>query len=318
MRCLLIGNYGVDNLGDEALRQYFLDAFPDIEWFVVSAQPSASEYARLPLGVRSFLGSKWGRTLKAYCEADAVVFGGGSLWTDVESVFACVLWSLHARVARLFGKPYFLAFQGIGPFNTRIGERLARRAVEHAAFVSVRDEASAARLAAWGMDTKFVQTFDPIFSALQKQKNNTNEKNVCTIIPRGNSSEHLMQKALSYLRMHPYIHRLDIVLMQPEHPGEQAMATRLERELGLPATIIPARTLFDLMKGVGASVMVISERFHGALAAIAAGIEVQIVSQGHGDKLAELSRLIDRGFSAEDAHALIATGEAALRNALQR
>jgi polysaccharide pyruvyl transferase CsaB len=318
MNCLLIGNYGVANLGDEALRQYFLDTFPEVEWLVVSAHPSANEYARLPFGIRSLFRSNWLRTLAAYRQVDAVVFGGGSLWTDVESVKACFLWSLHACAARLYGKKIILAFQGVGPFRTRVGERLARAVVRRAAFISVRDRASAERLKKWGMDTKFVQTFDPIFSAMEKQKMNSTAKNVCSIIPRGNSSEKLMETALSYLRMTPHIHHLNILLMQPDHPGEQAMAVRLERELGLPASIIAVRTLSDLMKGVGDGIMVISERFHGALAALAAGVEVQIVSQGSGDKLAELSDLVDHGFNAETADELIAAGEAALRTALQR
>ena len=31
MRLLLVGNYGVGNLGDEALREYFLKRFPEVQ-----------------------------------------------------------------------------------------------------------------------------------------------------------------------------------------------------------------------------------------------------------------------------------------------
>lgn len=316
MRCLLIGNYGVGNMGDEALREYFLGAFPDIQWIVLSANPTGSEKHRLPLGIRSFFSFRWISTLSAFRQVDAVVFGGGSLWTDVESVYACFLWSLHACVACMFRKPVFLASQGIGPFKTRAGERLARWVVRNAAFVSVRDEESMKRIEGWGLNRKIVQTFDPVFSLMFKQKMNHHVKNVCTIIPRANSSEVLMNKALSVLRMHPYIHTVLILLMQPDDPMEKGMATRLERELGLPARIVPVRTLSDLMKGVAGSTMVVSERFHGALATLACGVDLDIVSQGKGDKLGTLRDKIAAGFDEAAALGLIYDGEQELRRAL--
>ncbi|MBI5155969.1 hypothetical protein HZA45_01700, partial [Candidatus Peregrinibacteria bacterium] len=97
MRCVLIGNYGTGNFGDEALRSYFLKSFPEIEWQVVSARPTADELPRLPAGPRSLFTTKWFRTIKALRHCDAVVFGGGTLFTDSESVFACFLWWLHVR-----------------------------------------------------------------------------------------------------------------------------------------------------------------------------------------------------------------------------
>lgn len=308
MNCLLIGNYGVDNLGDEALRDYFLDAFPDITWTVLSAAPKAPhELPRLPFGLRSFLSGRWMKTIAAYRQCDAVVFGGGSLFTDVESVKACFLWTWHASLAFLLRRPVFLASQGMGPYKTKIGERLARFVARRAQFVSVRDVASYQRVASWGLSTEIIQTFDPVFSVMEKQKVVNRSKNVCTIIPRANSSDALMQSAISLLRMRPYIHHLQIVLMQPDDEGEQAIARRLERELGLQATVINARTLRELMKGVGNSAIVLSQRFHGALAALASGVEVEILPQGTGDKMHELQQLINNGKA--DVPTLLATVE---------
>jgi polysaccharide pyruvyl transferase WcaK-like protein len=316
MRALLIGNYGVGNMGDEALKTYFLDAFPEIDWIVLSAHPQPGEVARLPAGIRSLVSGRWIGTLRAFRKADAVVFGGGSLWTDVESVFACVLWSLHASAAITLRKPYYLAFQGIGPFKTKAGESLARWAVRHAAFVSVRDRASAERIRSWGLNREIVQTFDPVFSVMAQEKSHRRSTNVCTIIPRMNSSEELMQKAMTLVRMRPHIQHVRVLLMQPEEAGEQAIARRLERELGLPATTLPVTTLAALMQGVAGSTIVLSQRFHGALAALAEGVDTEIVSQGEDDKLAALRNLVDRGFDAAAALKLVATGEQALRQAL--
>ena len=83
MKCLLVGNFGVGNLGDEALKDYFLQEFSTVDWTVVSADPQGEkEVARLPGGVRSLLKLQWFKTLFAYRSCDAIVFGGGSLFTD--------------------------------------------------------------------------------------------------------------------------------------------------------------------------------------------------------------------------------------------
>ncbi|MEK7137506.1 MAG: polysaccharide pyruvyl transferase family protein, partial [Patescibacteria group bacterium] len=142
MQYLLVGNYGVSNAGDEILREYFLERFPEIDWKVLSAHPEKGEFPRFPAGLRSFFSLRWLSTLRELRKADGMVFGGGSLLTDTESVRACFIWFLHAAAAWLLHKPIILAFQGIGPFRTKAGEWCSRWVVRRAAFISVRDEES--------------------------------------------------------------------------------------------------------------------------------------------------------------------------------
>jgi polysaccharide pyruvyl transferase WcaK-like protein len=146
MSYLLVGNYGVGNAGDEILRSYFLDRFPECQFLVLSASPREGELSRFPAGIRSFLSCRWLRTMRALWQSHGLVFGGGSLLTDVESPHACFVWWIHALFAWALRKPYYLAFQGIGPFRTRLGEALARFVVQRATFISVRDTQSLFRL----------------------------------------------------------------------------------------------------------------------------------------------------------------------------
>jgi len=289
MRCVLVGNYGVANLGDEALRDYFLHTFTTIEWVVVSAHPyNPNEVPRLPGGLRSLFTTNWWKTVKVIRSSDALVFGGGSLFTDVESVYACFLWSVHAWTAIFLGKPVHLAFQGMGPYKTRVGEWLARSVARKAASISVRDEASVHRLEAWGLSTKVVQTFDPVFSFMVSQKKDHITKNVFIVIPRHNSGELLKKQMLQMLAETSNIEDVHIVLMQPDDAAEQATADALHSALPVPATIVPVRTMEELMEEVSGVTCVLTQRFHGALAALAAGSTVSIVTQGEGDKLSQL------------------------------
>lgn len=315
MQCLLIGNYGVQNLGDEALKEYFLQAFPDIQWTVVSASPAKGELSRLPGGFRSFFHFSWMRTLSAYSKTDAVVFGGGSLWTDVESFYACFLWSLHAAVAIFFRKPVFLAFQGIGPFRTRIGLTLARWVVQNVQFVSVRDEASYTRVQAWGIKN-VIQTFDPVFLVMCSYKRQPSTQRICIVIPRHNSSTSMVQTLDASAEMKE-AEEVHILSMQPDDIDEQHVIEAMQKTCARPSSVVYVRTLDDLMKEVSRSFYVITERFHGALAALAVNVPQTIVTQSHGDKLSALLYAITKNpESASDMRVLVQKGEEALRRTL--
>ncbi|MFA7682234.1 MAG: polysaccharide pyruvyl transferase family protein [Candidatus Peribacteraceae bacterium] len=309
MRALLVGSYGKANLGDEALRAYFLTTFPDVQWCVTTAQPKSDrDVPHLPCGIRSFF-CPWWKTLQALYQADVVVFGGGSLFTDTESFYACILWWWHALIFWLFRKRVVLAFQGIGPFKNRVGEWCTRWAVRRAALLTVRDTASYARVQSWGLNTKVVLSFDPIFSFIKKQNLDISTKNILIIIPRMNSSASFQDRARNLAQERPW-QEVRILSLQPDAEAEQAVCRELASACG-GATIVPVRTLDTLCQEVAVSALVLTQRYHGALAALALQKEWQTIPQAKGDKLAELLR--------EDKHVLeerVIAGESALRSIL--
>jgi polysaccharide pyruvyl transferase WcaK-like protein len=310
MHCLLIGNYGVGNLGDDALREYFLRRLPDVDWTVVTvAGERTDEVPRLPLGLRSVF-KPWWKTLAAIWRADAVVFGGGSLFTDIESVFACILWGWHAFVARLFRKPVLLAFQGIGPFRTKTGERIARRVVSSAAFLSVRDAASFARVKSWRKHTNVIQTSDPVILLLLEQNRVIQPKNVFTLIPRGNSSQSFLSRARE-LGTDASFGSVMILSLHPDAEDDCSVCRSIAASIP-GASIREIRSLDALVSAIAGSSFVLSARYHGALAALALGIPYEAVPQGEGDKLASL-----RSISSPDALRIAALeGEKALKGVL--
>jgi polysaccharide pyruvyl transferase CsaB len=313
MRCALIGNYGVGNVGDEALRDFFVQRFPEVDWVIFSANPEESnETARLPAGLRSLVSGRWVRTLRELRRCDGVVFGGGSLFTDVESTFACFLWWMHARVAGMLGKPTFFAFQGIGPFRGRVGQWFARDVLKRARFASVRDASSAERVKKWSLNAKVIQSFDPVFSLMVSSSSEARSTNVLIAIPRRNSSA-IFQNRLKEVMHGGQYEKVFLVPMQAKDPAEhEACKCLLEAFPGM--TMQPVSTLEALTERVSRASFVLSERYHGALCALALGIPFEVVSQGEGDKLSEL-----RGFTAADAprlRASIEAAEQALREAL--
>ncbi|MDD5055143.1 MAG: polysaccharide pyruvyl transferase family protein [Candidatus Peribacteraceae bacterium] len=314
MRCLLIGNYGVGNLGDEALREYFLREFPEVEWTVLSANPGKSnEVPRLPFGVRSLFATWW-RTIGAYRRVDAVVFGGGSLFTDSESSFACLLWWWHAFVARLFRKPLFMAFQGVGPLRAFRSIWLTKWVFGRAAFISVRDEASLKRLKGWNLGTEPILAFDPIFTLFASRKRQVNEQRVLVIIPRDNSGEEFLVAVSGKLA-----NSWDSVRVLLMRPGEEErhVARQIQSMAKAPCQVAEITTQDQLLGEISKANEVVTQRYHGALAAMALDVPVTIVPQSAGDKLQELHFLAGSDKSAEVLLRRVERGIEGLTSALR-
>lgn len=289
VRYLLAGNYGVSNLGDEALKEYFASAFPGVEWIVLSANPEEGEVVRFPAGVHSLLRTKWTQTLSALRSSNGLVFGGGTLFTDTESVHACFVWFMHALFCILFRKPYFLAFQGVGPFRTRMGEQLARAVFRRAQFISVRDAASLQCVEAWKLNKKIVQSFDPVLSLLQEHSRTYRTENVLILIPRWNSGTSFRKQSVTLARSRSW-EEVVILSLEPGNLAEQAECASLQRELNSIAStrIIAIHSLDDLVREVGRGAKILSERYHGALTALALKKDLEVCSRDRSDKLGSL------------------------------
>lgn len=312
MRCVLVGNYGVGNIGDEALKEYFLGTFPDVEWTVISAHPRASnEVPRLPLGLRSLF-APWWKTIAAIRRADALVFGGGSLFTDIESVWACLIWRSYASVATLFGTPYCMAFQGVGPWKTTLGRKLTLKTYRHAAFISVRDEKSLARAVELRPGREPVLSFDPAYAHFSAYPSSQPPSGrVLAVIPRLNSDEAFFSRVAALAQ--DKWDRVTILLMEPE--ADRAAAGKLK--LLLPAAqTVDIRSVRQLLDEVSAASFVVCQRFHGALAALALGRAFDVVPQGAGDKMATLKEAAADPVRRAAWLELVRTGAEALRNAL--
>lgn len=289
MRCVLVGNYGVGNIGDEALKEFFLREYSDVEWTVVSGSPSSvSEVARLPMGIRSLF-SPWWRTFIAIRNADAVVFGGGSLFTDIESVWACVLWSSYVLVARLCGTPYFLAFQGAGPWQTFLGWRLSLWAYKGASFVSVRDEESLKRVGDFKTHSEPLLTFDPAFARFSQARKQSEHKSNLIIIPRANATEEFYRAVSS--KLPEFGGNVTVLLLEPEKEGHAMKRLQYMCE---HCRVVSICTVDELLAEMSSGSYVLTQRYHGALAALALDVPVEIIPQAVGDKMDTLRESLQR------------------------
>lgn len=165
-RVLVMGAYGQDNLGDEALLEVHLQQLRRYDLAVLSSNPAQTSARYGVPSVRTY-GEGRLRTLAAFARADALVYGGGSLLKELKpphSAYQVVgnvaLASLAGRAA---GKRVAMSAMGAERLPSAKGRSLARRAVDRAHLVMVRDEASAALLRSLGVERAPLVTADPVF-----------------------------------------------------------------------------------------------------------------------------------------------------------
>jgi polysaccharide pyruvyl transferase WcaK-like protein len=313
MQFLLVGNYGTGNLGDELLREYFLKTFSEVEWTVVVAdagcrlQVADTTIPRLPFGLRSLLTTPWWRTIAALRRSDGMVFGGGTLFTDIESVKAPMLWWWHAFFAWIFRKKIILAFQGIGPFRTGIGAWCSRWVVARAELTIVRDAESFQRIASW-KKKRCVLSFDPVLSLFAAEKREVGGS-VFVVIPRANATQEFMERAtVMWQQRKGEWSGVRIVSLEPENADEVRICDALARSM--QASVVAVKTFEELRDALRDAAYVLTQRYHGAIAAMGLGVVFEAVPQQAGDKLEAV-----QGMDRSEALQSITVGEQALREA---
>jgi polysaccharide pyruvyl transferase WcaK-like protein len=163
-RVFLVGLYGVENVGDDAIRLAVERSAPALGATV--HRYAVRRAARDARAVR--LRGGWRAYLAAIHEADTVALGGGGLLKDEGHAllrgYGILLELLAtALVARALRRRVALLAIGAGPIHTRRGRWLVRAVATLAHVRQVRDEDSAQTLRALGVRSVEVTT-DPTFT----------------------------------------------------------------------------------------------------------------------------------------------------------
>lgn len=164
-RIALLGWYGSDNAGDEAVLQSVVASlkergFSNLLALSIHPQHTAAKYSVDSVS-RSLISPA---TLRALWGADALILGGGGLIQDSSSVYNLPLYAFYVALARLRGIAVIGWGLGAGPLHTRLGRMLAASIVRSSRYFSVRDIGSRRALEKAGAGKPRVTvTADPAF-----------------------------------------------------------------------------------------------------------------------------------------------------------
>ncbi|MBR3281123.1 MAG: polysaccharide pyruvyl transferase CsaB [Clostridia bacterium] len=138
---LISGYYGFNNTGDEAMIETMssLLAKRDCSLTVLSSNPDRTKEL---YNVRAYNRFKLSEVIKAIKKADIIVSGGGTLFQDITSKKSIWYYLGIIKLAQLFHKKVVVAFQGMGPIDTKYYRRMTRKTLNKKSvrFIGLRDE----------------------------------------------------------------------------------------------------------------------------------------------------------------------------------
>lgn len=164
MRAVLCGYYGKGNGGDEALLATLLQMLPaHVTPVVLSGEPAETKRC---YGVEAHDRMSPPAVFQALRNADALIWGGGSLMQDTTGPISPLYYGGLMLLAQQMGLKTIAWAQGIGPIQRHWIRRFTQTVFARCSAVSVRDVGSAKQLAAWKVP--FTLAPDPVW-ALQAQ-----------------------------------------------------------------------------------------------------------------------------------------------------
>ena len=315
---LLAGAFGQGNLGDDALLDAFVTALP--EWRVVAT--AADPVASTSSGCSAVAARRPATVAARALRCDAVVVGGGTLYKrlhpDVGRPRVGRLANTAALVAgaSAIGRPVALVGVGAEPFTDRGARRLARFVVRHANLMVLRDEETAAELAAAGAPGPYRVGADPAWTLLGPPSEGRAVGARRVLVIPSSLAMAGDGRAGMVARLARTVDRLASegvdVVVQPfqrataDGEGDETLVAELAGAVGGEVELLPpATSLADASSAMGAMGAVLTFRFHGLVAAAAAGVPV--VAIGHEAKLRGLARRLgQRSAPAGFAHERLA------------
>lgn len=186
----ILGYYGYGNSGDDALLKAIIGDIKQIDKnfspIVFSYNPEKTQKDYGVKSINRFSPSQIRKTLK---KVKLFIVGGGSLIQDVTSTKSLLYYLYCIRLAKKNGVKVMLYANGIGPITKDVNIKRAKKILNMADIITLRDSDSEKLLEKIGVNTpEIIITADPAFSLepcsdtetdILLKKLNINQKYVC-------------------------------------------------------------------------------------------------------------------------------------------
>lgn len=278
MRAVLCGYYGMGNGGDEALLATLLQLLPkSVIPMVLSGNPQETSQR---YNVDAIPRKSLTAVIATLRRSQAFIWGGGSLMQDATSAINPLYYGGLMKLAQWMGLRTIAWGQGIGPLHRHSSQWITRWALQNCDAVSVRDGASAQRLADWGINCQLAP--DPVwalksshlpgFADLHAPRVAVALRNHAQLTPERLAN---LTKALADFQTAT---QTCVVLLPFQPTKDRAIATHIAQHLPGPHEIIQVANPAQL-KGIFRGIeMAIAMRFHGVVMAAAEGCRCFAIS----------------------------------------
>ncbi|MBE1556656.1 polysaccharide pyruvyl transferase family protein [Sporosarcina limicola] len=332
MKIGIVGNYGNDNNGDEAILQSIIKQV--MSTFTIETE-NLTVFSNNPTqtseryGVSSFpLYYKNGNAVKTFIKTynnnkeivktfDLLIIGGGGILMDLYRREA-PLFGSYAMMAKNTKVPYVIYGCGAGPLHTGLGKWFIRYMCKHAESISVRDPESAELLQSIGVKESIKTIGDPAFSLREVRggKSDVPMKIGITAVPYYNAgywpegnpaiyNDYVegMAKNLDNLAAH---HDVEITFFATKFPQDAEVTKDIQRKMSQKdkITIIEENLLPDRILAITAQQdIIIGTRLHSLILATCTETPVMAIAYHHKvNDFMKLAHLEKYSFPIGDLH----------------
>ncbi|MCX8069348.1 MAG: polysaccharide pyruvyl transferase family protein, partial [Thermodesulfovibrionales bacterium] len=183
---ILSGYYGYGNLGDELILKYVANLLKELGYEKIIALTGNTEYSKRKHKEIEFINRNdisQIQELVKHCSCTALA--GGGLFQEFNKLscdefFKQPLNGVHSYInlpiiSRIYKKPCYYLFQGVGPFFSDEGRYFARYAYSLADLILTRDINSSKLLSDMGIKEHIISA-DPVFLQMRMKKKEFNSK----------------------------------------------------------------------------------------------------------------------------------------------
>ncbi len=277
MRLFLLGFYGYDNIGDEALLAAILGALDradDYSFKVLSYNAKKTEQTH---GVQAVSRGKNFGIVRHIVDSDAIVVGGGSILQDITSSKSLFYYSGILLLSKVLKKQIYLLGNGFGPITKRHNRWFLKRFIPHIDGVVARDQASYEAYRTYGCKRLF-NGVDCVFGldlAEFKTHNSASQEPYVAIALRPWRGIERVMTALQ--RLIPQLNAMGYkVKLVPMKAPDDVAQMRALCQIG-DATTMVKNNLQDIVQAIDGARLLIGMRLHALiLAAVLATPSVAI------------------------------------------
>ena len=333
MKIGIVGNYGNDNNGDEAILLSLVKqvtATFGIESNQLTIFSNNPQQTSVRYGVNSYpLYYRKGSAAKTFFETyrqnrpivkklDLLIIGGGGILMDLYRTEA-PLYGSYAMMAKQSKTPYIVYGCGAGPLETNLGKWFIRNMCKYAQSVSVRDPESAALLKSIGVTKRVDVIGDPAFSLRDGHadaKSSSPKKIGVTAVPYYNAAywpegneglyENYVTGMAKNLDKLAEGNDVDITFFATKFPQDANVTKDIQQLMKHSAkTSVMDENLLpsDILKVTEQQDIVIGTRLHSLILATCTETPIMAISYHHKvNDFMSLAELNDFSFPIEDLH----------------
>lgn len=274
MKYVVSGYIGFDNFGDEAIAHVLSQKLKKAGAEKITLISSNPEKTSKIHGVDSCSMLNF---LPSLISSDILISGGGSLLQDKTSFKSLIYYLSIIFAAIILRKKVQIYAQGIGPINSKIGQKLTKMALKRVNEVTVRDKKSQELLKSWGILSVLVK--DPVF---ELELSNTRQKDTVGIQLRafkGVNDKFLLNLADEIAKRYPY-QEIKIISLQDSIDLEicQTFEKMLNAKGLFNIKVLSSLSIDDVFNELSSLEYLIAMRFHANVIGIKAGVKTLAIN----------------------------------------